>query len=344
MKKIFLIILFTFSFQLLVSQKISEPFKGWCVYTYEASSEKHLEMLRTCKPTVIRWFMEWDRVDIIKNGISLRERKLKAFKPFFEICAQQKITLIIQIWVKEGMWTGDEEGGVSWAKPDKFSNYPKNITDSYGNFVNELIQLMISCGIPKNQIILEAWNEADLLWGVKEKTPNYHEPWKLFTKKGFSKWTGGSGEKWKLLHQVLKNHLSDIRWANSSVGILERYKSWIKPTYQIPEISILDFHYYLWNSQSARQYCDSIAQILERWDKELPPGKIPYPFFIGECARYSKGSTTQLTLSTQDAQMMREIYLILKEKYPNRFMGMIAHGPISMWQKGYAWYHENYSP
>lgn len=327
-------------FQNLYSQNVYKV--GWCVYSFEACSPRHLGMLQKCKPSIIRWFIEWDRHDIVKNGQSLRKYNIEKYKPFFELCAKQNITLIVQIWVKERLWNGDGNGGTQWAKPDKLTNYPANIDQSYGTFVRELVDFMSNCGIPDKNIILEAWNEPDLLWGVAGSPPNYHEPWKVLSKKGFSKWTGGSGEKWQQLHTVLKNTHTDIRWANGSVGIHERYNSWIKPTYQIPQVTILDLHYYLWSCKTAQEYCDSLDKIIQRWDRELPQGKKPYPFFIGECARYSSGTEEKMMISTEDAKMMREICDMLSKKYTFRFMGMTAHAPVKMWEKGVAWFDEKY--
>ncbi|GIV43636.1 MAG: hypothetical protein KatS3mg035_0759 [Bacteroidia bacterium] len=317
---------------------------GWCVYSFEAHSQRHLDMIQKCKPSIIRWFMEWDRHDVIKNGQSLRKQRLEAYKPFFELCAKQNITLVVQIWVKDRLWAGDGDGGTQWAKPDKFTNYPANIQQSYGTFVRELVDIMNLCGVPDKNIILEAWNEPDLLWGIPNTNPpNYHEPWKVFSKKGFSKWTGGSGQKWQELHTVLGDTHKDIRWANGSVGIHERYSSWIAPAYNIPQITVLDLHYYLWSTKTAQEYCDSVSRIIERWDKYLPAGKKPYPFFIGECAKFSSGNEENMIVRKEHAQMMREACTILSQKYKERFLGMTAHAPVKMWEKGIAWFDEKYT-
>lgn len=282
-------------------------------------------------------------MDIRKNGQSLRKFYIDRCRPFFRVCADQQITLVVQMWVKDRFWLGDGNGGVQWAKPAKTANYPSDIDASYGSFVRELVKAMNDEGIKDENIIMEAWNEPDLLWGVPGSPPNYHEPWKFLSKKGFSKWMGGSGEKWDALHQVLNQTNPNIRWANGSVGIHERYRSWIVPCYRINKISILDFHYYLWSCKTPEQYCDSISRIIDRWDEELfPPGREPLPFFIGECARLSSGKPEDVIISAQDADMMRKICQMLYEKYGRRFMGMTAHGPIRMWKEA-AWYEEQYS-
>jgi hypothetical protein len=292
---------------------------------------------------MMRWFVEWDRMDYRKNGQPARKSEIDRCRPFFKLCAELNTILVVQIWVKERFWEGDGNGGVQWAKPDKMTNYPKNIDESYGSFVRDLVKTMNEEGIKDENIIMEAWNEPDLLWGVSDKQPNYHEPWKFLDKKGFSKWMGGSGEKWDALHQVLNQSNPNIVWANGSVGIHERYRSWIAPCYKIKKISIIDLHYYLWSCKTPKQYCDSVSKIIERWDDEIPPpGREPMPFFIGECARFSSGKTEDLIINSQDAAMMREVCRLLHEKYGTRFLGMTAHGPIKMW-KDAAWYEEIYS-
>lgn len=191
---------------------------------------------------------------------------------------------------------------------------------------------------------MEAWNEPDLLWVMPNiNPPNYHQAWKVFGQKGFNKWTGGSGTYWQQLHQVLRSSHPSILWASSGVGLKERYQSWIPPTYAIPQVKIIDLHYYLWNCQTAQEYVDSVAAAIKRWDDLLPPNKSPYPFFIGECSRYSSGSQAQLVPKTNDAELMREACRLLLERYPNRFLGMVAHSPIQAWSQGKAWWNVNYT-
>jgi hypothetical protein len=317
---------------------------GWCVYTFGAKDTSNINAINRSKPSMIRWFVEWDRLDAKKNGNSLRTYHLNSFKPFFKSVADNNITLIVQMWVKERFWEGDGNGGVQWAKPNKTTNYPSDINASYGGFVRDLIAAMKVEGVLESNIIVEGWNEPDLLWGVPDSRANYQEPWKVFSggKKGFSKWTGGSAEKWSALHKVLNTSNPNVRWSNGCVGIQERYSSWIKPCYNIPEVSVLDLHYYLWQAKSAKQYCDSIDVIIERWDKLLPSGKKPYPFFIGEVARLSSGTESECIISTEDAAMIREICGILQTKYKERFIGVTVHGPIRMWSSD-AWYNESYS-
>jgi hypothetical protein len=110
----------------------------------------------------------------------------------------------------------------------------------------------------------------------------------------------------------------------------------------VPQISVLDLHYYLWNAKNAAEYCEGVHKIIQRWDAQLPQGKKPYPFFIGEIARYSSGKKENLIISKADAQMMREACKMLSEYYGKRFLSVTAHGPIEMWQNGKAWYHEDY--
>lgn len=101
---------------------------------------------------MIRWFVEWDRHDVIKNGHSLRSQRIQYYKPFFELCARQGIVVIIQMLVKERFWGGDDLKGTVWAKSDLYSNYPSDINASYGRFVRELIEYMLACGISEKKI------------------------------------------------------------------------------------------------------------------------------------------------------------------------------------------------
>jgi hypothetical protein len=317
--------------------------KGWCAYTSQCYDTLNLRAMRRSKPDMMRWIVEWDRMDYIKNGQSARKSEIDRCRPFFKLCAELNTILVVQIWVKDKFWEGEGNGGVQWAKPEKTANYPANINESYGSFVRELVKSMNDEGIKNENIIMEAWNEPDVLWGTTDNQPNYHIPWKLSEKKGFNKWTGGSGEKWNELHQVLSQTHADIVWASSGIGMSENARSWIGSCYKIDKISMIDMHYYLKNCRTPKQFCDSVSKIIERWDDEIPPpGREPMTFFIGECARQSSGKAEDLTINSQDAALMREACRLLHEKYGTRFLGMTAHGPIKMW-KDAAWYEEIYS-
>lgn len=314
---------------------------GWCVYSTQSYDTSHISMIEKHEPGIIRWFVEWDRFDTYKKGKSLRSLNLDRCRPFFKICAKKNTTIVIAMWVKERFWEGDMYGGTQWAKQGKLYNYPAQTDKSYGSFVRDLIKVMKEEGMTEENIIAEGWNEPDLLWGLKENIANYHSPWKVMDKKGFNKWTGGSGEKWKALFSVLDSTNKDVRWANGCVGLHLKHDSWVKPSYEIENISIIDLHYYLWQSKTAEQYCDSVVKIIERYDSQLPEGKDPLKIFIGEINRVSSGTTEQQTISSDDAKIMREACKILFRKYGQRFIGITAHGPIQMWKKS-VWYLEEY--
>ncbi|MCX8080307.1 MAG: hypothetical protein N3F09_03620 [Bacteroidia bacterium] len=317
--------------------------KGWCVYTSECYDTLNLRAIRRSRPDMIRWIVEWDRMDVVKDGQSLRKKHIDRCIPFFKVCAEQGITVVVQLWVKDRLWGGDGNGGTQWAKPSKMANYPANIDQSYGSFVRDLVKAMNDAGIKDENIIMEAWNDPDLLLESNSAQSNYAEPWEIMKKKGFNKWTGGSGEKWNELHQVLNKTNPNIPWASCGIGVNEISRPWILPCYRTNKISIIDLHYDLWNFKTPKEYCDSVSKIIDRWDEEIPPpGREPMPFFIGECARVSGGKSENLAVKTQDAAMMREICRLLHEKYGMRFLGMTAHGPISMWKEA-AWFEEQYS-
>jgi hypothetical protein len=81
-----------------------------------------------------------------------------------------------------------------------------------------------------------------------------------------------------------------------------------------------------------------VSKVIQRWDALLPSGKNPYPFFLGEFARFSSGNTEKLIISKEDAKIMRQACELLHKKYGKRFLGAIAHGPIQMWENGFIWF------
>ncbi len=135
---------------------------------------------------------------------------IQRYKTFLELCAKQDITVIVQIWVKERLWGGDNYGGTEWAKVDKLTNYPADIDKSYGSFVRDLVKFMKDSGISDNNIILEAWNEPDLLWGVAGNPLTIRSHGKYFLRKVL---INGQAEmeKWKALHHVLNSTYPNIR-------------------------------------------------------------------------------------------------------------------------------------
>lgn len=261
----------------------TSPRAGWNLYDYEAIDPAQLAAMRDLRPTILRWFISWDRHHLLApdqtDGIPAPPDWLNGpFRPFLDLCRASAgnprgTTLVVQFHCKEPGWTGDDWPascpGVTWARNDRWlgAMYPDRfgIGPSYGIFVKSLESAISALGIEAHY---GAWNEADLRVsvGVPHAVESFVEPWKvnpfdLAQGAPYQNWSGGAGSLWRELHAQLPGA------SMTTSGIL--FPEWISRTAQLAEVGLIDVHLYD-ASSTPLQYVARIEDQVDAWDAAAP--------------------------------------------------------------------------
>lgn len=329
------------------------PRFGWCLYDNEAIHPAHMAAVRTYKPTILRWFLSWDRHHIHPSGggtggIAPQPDWLGGpHKEFFKQLLPSPAnplgtTLVVQMQVKSSSWEGDwypvQNPGTKWARNDRFFGrmYPDRfgIPATYGAFVKTLDTALRSLGVT---VIWEAWNEADLRSTVGPlAAENYLDPWyvnpfNLWMGVPYYFWSGGAGPMWHSLYQQLPT----AKWASS--GLIK--PNWIQRTAQFGELNHIDLHYYrLYGQSNAQKYVSEVENLVSKWDNAAP-GLPKRKVFIGECGLESLNQNTDVrfaaTLYRRHVALSKAHTTVTSPLY-GRYVGTIAHnggvGCKSTWQ------------
>lgn len=328
------------------------PRYGWSVFDFEALDPAQMTALRAHRPTMLRWFVSWDRYHLQPNTggtgsiIAPPDWLASPYKAFFEQMLPSSAnprgtTLIVQMLVKSPSWEGDwypfYNPGTKWARNDKYfgRQYPDRfgVAPTYGAFVQKLDAALRSVGV---DVIWEAWNEADLRSTIGPLGPNFLDPWyvnpfNLVSGVPYFYWSGGAGPMWQSLHQQLPG----AAWGSS--GLI--WPSWIQRTAQFPEVGYIDLHrYYLYGQLTAQAYVKDIENLVAVWDKAAP-GLPKRKVFLGECGLGSIKQDTDLAFAA--TLYRRHVALTKANSDPTstlygRYVGTIAHnggpGCRSTWQ------------
>lgn len=310
---------------------------GWNHYSSGAIEPEHLEGMRRQRPTVVRWFVEWD---LYEAG---RDRRLAwdDYVPFFEACVEIGCRLVVQLWVEDALWLGRHplEKGLVWAKAGLLRNYPADPDRSYGGFVRDLHDALGRAGLAA--VVVEAFNEADLLWGVPGRsgaTVNLTKPWALAHGWGGGKWTGGAGKVWRSLHAVLDGR-EGVTWGTSGVASAkpELFEPWVKATARIPQISFVDLHVYE-DGGGPERILRGVGDSLAVWDRHTDSD---LPFLLGECGRSTDWAEGQEPVTVEDARAFRTIHRGLIDRYGERYQGLCVHQDAP-WRTEKAWWDPTY--
>lgn len=313
------------------------------MYDHDAVSATHVAALKALRPTILRWFLSWDRYHLQPQGggtggIAPQPDWLGGpYKGFFSELAPSAAnprgtTLVVQMQVKGPNWDGDnwpsQVPGAKWARTDGFfgRQYPDRfgIEPTYGAFVRKLNSVLESLNV---SVIWEAWNEADLRGqlGVVGAAENFLDPWSvnpfnLFTGVPWYYWSGGAGSLWRSLHQQAPG----AAWGSSGMIM----PNWTQRTAQFPEVTHIDLHrYYPYGRITAQNYVKDIENLATTWDKAAP-GLPKRKVFIGECGLESLDQQTDLPFSA--TLYRRHEALSQANENPasplyGRFLGTIAH-------------------
>lgn len=330
------------------------PRAGWCVYDHSAIDAAHFAALRALRPTILRWFVSWDRYHLQprsggNGGLVAPPDWLNGpYREFFEELAPSTLnprgtTLVVQMQVKGPSWEGDSQPsqnpGTKWARWDQFygRQYPDRfgVAATYGAFVKGLDAALAPMNV---DVIWEAWNEADLRGqlGASGAAENFLDPWyvnpfNLFNGVPWYYWSGGAGELWHSLYQQLPR----AGWGTS--GLVK--PNWVQRTAQFPEVGYLGLHrYFPYGAITATNFVKDIEKMVTAWDQaapHLPKRKV----FLGECGI---GTTVQDTNLQFAATLFRRHEALSQANEDpasplyGRYVGTTAHsggrGVRSTWE------------
>lgn len=330
------------------------PRAGWNIYDFEAIDPTHMASMRALRPTILRWFVSWDRYHLqpstgATGGVVSPPNWLASpYKAFFQELAPSTAnprgtTLVVQMQVKSPSWEGDNypslNPGTKWTRSDQFfgRQYPERfgVASTYGAFVKSLDAALASLNV---SVIWEAWNEADLRGqiGVVGAAENFLDPWyvnpfNLVTGVPWYYWSGGAGDMWRSLHQQLPN----AAWGSS--GLIK--PNWIQRTAQFTEVNHVSLHrYYPYGRITALDYVKDIENLVTTWDKAAP-GLPKRKVFLGECGLESINQNTDLAFAA--TLYRRHEALSQANENPasplfGRYVGTVAHnggpGTKTSWQ------------
>lgn len=261
----------------------SSPRAGWNVYDSDAIEPLHLTALETQRPTIVRWFVSWDRHHLLDHG---QTDGLPAppdwlngpYRAFLDLCTASAAnprgtTLVIQFTCKQPGWEGDgwpaSRPGVTWARKDRWlgSMYPDRfgIGPTYGAFVRSLKDAVDALGV---DAFYGAWNEPDLRTslGAGGAVPNFVDPWSvnpfdLLQGAPYENWTGGAGALWSELHAQMPGA------SMTTNGI--HFPDWITSTAQLGGVGVIDVHLYD-ASSTPQRYVAQVEDHVDAWDAAAP--------------------------------------------------------------------------
>lgn len=262
---------------------LASPRAGWNIYDAEAIDPVHLASLEALRPTILRWFVSWDRHHLLDqgqtDGIPAPPDWLNnSYRAFLDLCRASPAnprgtTLVVQFHCKEPGWTGDgwpsSRPGVSWARNDRWlgAMYPDRfgIGPTYGVFAKSLRGAIDALGIDAHY---GAWNEADLRTsvGLHYAVQNFVDPWSvnpfdLVQGAPYQNWSGGAGALWQELHAQLPGA------SMTTSGIL--FPEWIARTAPIGGVGVVDVHLYD-ASSTPQQYVARVEDQVVAWDAATP--------------------------------------------------------------------------
>lgn len=319
------------------------PRAGWNVYDSDVISPVHMASLRALRPTILRWFLAWDRYHLQPPGggnggiAPLPNWLASPYKALFQeltpsAANPRGTTLVVQMHAKGGSWEGDMypavNPGAKWARSDQFfgRQYPDRfgVEATYGAFVKNLNAALASMNV---NVIWEAWNEADLRtqFGVRGAAENFLDPWAvnpfdLMRGTPYFAWSGGAGAMWRSLYQQLPN----AAWGSSGLIM----PNWVQRTAQFPELNHLGLHRYLpYGQVTALNFVKDIENMVTTWDKAAP-GLPRRKVFLGECGIDPNAQNTDVAFAA--TLYRRHEALSQANENPSsplygRYIGTIAH-------------------
>lgn len=274
----------------------TSPRAGWNLYDHEAIDPVHIAALRQQRPTILRWFVSWDRHHLLEagqtDGIPAPPDWLNGpFREFLDECRPtasnpRGTSLIVQFHCKQPGWEGDgwpsSRPGVTWARNDRWLGgmYPDRfgVAATYGVFVQSLRGAIDALGIDAHY---GAWNEADLRTsvGVRYAVQNFVEPWdvnpfNLTQGAPYQNWSGGAGALWRELHTQLPGA------SLTTSGLI--FPEWMQRTAPFGEVGVIDLHLYDASSDT-QQYVARCEDRVQAWD-DLAPGLPRRKIVLGEAA------------------------------------------------------------
>jgi len=334
------------------AQPSDTPRAGWCIYDQAFASQAHLSALKEQRPTIVRWFLSWDRYHLQSSGSRTDGiaplPDWSGYATAFDLCRPSTqhprgTLLVVQMQCKEPNWTGDAMPSVSpgtrWARGDGWFGrmYPDRfgVPDTYGAFVNRLSSTLSRAGVDH---VFGAWNEVDLRTSITAPpwagaVENFLDPWSvnpfnLVNGMPFFHWSGGCGE----MYHDLYRSLPMAKWSTSGIY----FPNWLKRTAAFGEVSHIDMH--LYGTEPVADYVKRVEALALQWDAAAP--NLPKRrFFIGEGARDSVRDTHDLAgavwLYERHQALVRANANAASPLY-GRYIGFAAHtgggGTTSCWQ------------
>lgn len=256
-------------------------------------------------------------------------------------------------------------------------HWPDFSSGKQAYYMQELYDILRTY-LPKEKIVWEDYNEADLRWGSKKQAVflqpganlNYADEWNPVQKGGNSynygtaPYTGGTGDKWVKMHQLVKDKAgstASIPYASGALIYKYNYEpeyaatcpltpggsayfqycrneDWIKAT--APLVSYTSLHIYgdgnymtagPITGSPGSDFASTIAENLDVWKKYKGSDM---PFYIGETGPVSNTSANvnpNLTKSQALALTERNVYLQDAAQSPRtagKYMGMTFLGYV----------------
>lgn len=133
--------------------------------------------------------------------------------------AKRCTTLVVsQHGVKAGPWDWPASIGACPSGPASTCHWPDFSSGKMASYMQELYDILRGY-LPKDKIVWEDYNEADLRWGSKNQAVpfqpgadvNYSDAWNPIQKGGYgytygtAPYTGGTGSNWVKMHQLVKD-------------------------------------------------------------------------------------------------------------------------------------------
>lgn len=303
--------------------------------------------------------------------------------------------VVSQHGIKDTPYDWPAHIGACPSGPASTCHWPDFSNGKLASYMQELYDILRQY-LPKEKIIWEDFNEVDLRWGSKKQavslqpgaSVNYTDSWNPLQKGGnwydygTTQYTGGTGENWTKMHQLVKDKAGSatpITYSSGSITNVYNYEpenekscpyaadissdyskncrneDWVKAT--APLVGYTSYHNYSDNNYmtagpvddgTSKDFESKISAYLDMWKKYKG---VDMPFYIGEIG---PASMNEISLSKSQAQALvdRQRYLSDSTRSPRtagKYMGMTFLGKVGKysvlpWQTRYGWWDSRFDP
>ncbi len=312
--------------------------------------------------------------------------------------AKRCTTLVVsQHGVKAGPWDWPASIGACPSGPASTCHWPDFNSGRMANYMQELYDILRSY-LPKDKIVWEDYNEADLRWGSqKSAVPlqqgamvNYTAEWTPIQKGGTNyiygsaPYTGGTGENWTKMHQLVKDKAGSTATIPYASGDLVyqyiyepeneancpllpgstpsqkycRNEDWIKATAPLVAYSSLhlygDYNYMTAGPITGRPGSDFVSIINDNLDVWKKYKGYDMPFYIGETGPTSDTNVSNLALDKPQSIALTERNTFLQDaklsprtagKYMGlTYLGFVGKYRVDPWKTRYGWWDSRFDP